>query len=263
MRTPFVPAAFTAPAPSDARGLVSPAHPRPAMRLAVLSDIHANLEALEAVLAEAEAHRADAVVCLGDVVGYGPDPGPCVDVVRERCEATVMGNHDAAVALGEGAEALPRDGQTAVALHRELLTADQTAWLAGLPYTAVVHGVTLVHAAPERPAEWLRLDSFGAVQAQFAAFATDLCFVGHSHKPAVVSDAVGVTRVRPGHRYLVNVGSVGQPRDHDPRAAFGLLDTEAVSYELVRVHYDLARTRMRIAERGLPEGLGDRLAVGL
>jgi diadenosine tetraphosphatase ApaH/serine/threonine PP2A family protein phosphatase len=81
--------------------------------------------------------------------------------------------------------------------------------------------------------------------------------------PAVVSVAVVVTRVRSGHRYLVNVGSVGQPRDHDPRAAFGLFDTEAVTYELVRVHYDLARTRMRIAEQGLPEGLGDRLAVGV
>jgi diadenosine tetraphosphatase ApaH/serine/threonine PP2A family protein phosphatase len=233
------------------------------MRLAVLSDIHANLEALQAVLTEADAREADAVVCLGDVVGYGPDPGPCVDLVRERCEATVMGNHDAAVALGEGAETLPRDGQAAAALHRRLLTADQTAWVAGLPYAATAHGVTLVHASPERPAEWLRLDSFSAVQAQFAAFETAVCFVGHSHKPAVVSDTVGVTRVRPGHRYLINVGSVGQPRDHDPRAAFGLFDTEAVSYELVRVHYDLARTRMRIAEQGLPEALGGRLSVGV
>jgi len=233
------------------------------MRLAVLSDVHANLEALQAALAEADARGADAVVCLGDVVGYGPDPGPCVDLIRERCVAVVMGNHDAAVALDAGTDVLPRDGQTAALLHRSLLTADQTAWLAGLPYTAVAGGATLVHAAPDRPEEWVRLDSFGAVQAQFAAFATAVCFVGHSHKPAVVSDAVGVTRVRPGHRYLVNVGSVGQPRDHDPRAAFGLFDTEAVSYELVRVHYDLARTRVRIAEQGLPEGLGDRLAVGV
>ncbi len=233
------------------------------MRLAVLSDIHANLEALQVAVAEADVRGADAIVCLGDVVGYGPDPGPCVDVVRERCTATVMGNHDAAVALAAGTEALPRDGQSAVALHREMLSAEQLAWLAGRPYAAVAHGVTLAHASPERPDEWLRLDSFGAVRAQFEAFETAVCFVGHSHKPAVVSDTVGVARVRPGHRYLINVGSVGQPRDHDPRAAFGLYDTETMAYELVRVHYDLARTRMRIADVGLPDGLGDRLAVGV
>lgn len=233
------------------------------MRLAILSDIHANAEALHAAVAEADVRGVDAVVCLGDVVGYGPDPGPCVDLVRERCTATVMGNHDAAVALDASPDALPRDGQTAAALHREQLAADQLAWLAALPYLAVVHGVTLAHASPERPDEWLRLDSFGAVRAQFEAFETPVCFVGHSHKPAVVSSTVGVARVRPGHRYLINVGSVGQPRDHDPRAAFGLYDTETMAYELVRVHYDLARTRMRIADAGLPVSLGDRLAVGV
>ena len=233
------------------------------MLLAVLSDIHANLDALTAVLADADARGADAVLCLGDVVGYGPDAGPCVDLVRERCAVTVMGNHDAAVALGLGEDVLPSDGQVAVALHRAQLSDEQTAWLAALPYTAAVHGVTLAHASPERPEEWLRLDSFGAVQAQFAAFGTAVCFIGHSHKPAVASDSVGVTRVRPGHRYLINVGSVGQPRDHDSRAAFGMFDTETLAYELVRVHYDLARTRMRIADAGLPKALGDRLSVGL
>ncbi len=232
------------------------------MLLAVLSDIHANLEALQAVLGEADARGADAVVCLGDIVGYGPDPGACVDLVRERSAATVMGNHDAAVALDAGLEVLPPDGRTAAVAQRSLLTEAQTAWLAGLPLTAVAFGVTLVHASPDHPERWHRLDSFAAVQAQFAAFDTDVCFIGHSHKPAVVSDQIGVTRVRPGHRYLINVGSVGQPRDHDARAAFGLFDTEAVSYEPVRVYYDVARTRLRIAEQGLPAGLGDRLAAG-
>ena len=233
------------------------------MRLAVLSDIHANAEALRAVLAEADARGADAVLCLGDIVGYGPDPGACADLVRERCAAAVMGNHDAAVALDEGLAVLPPDGQAAAVAQREVLSADQTAWLAGLPLTAEAFGVTLAHASPDQPERWHRLDTFAAVQAQFGAFATDVCFVGHSHRPAVVSDQIGVTRVRAGHRYLINVGSVGQPRDHDPRAAFGMFDTEAVSYELVRVYYDIARTRLRIAEEGLPAGLGDRLAAGV
>ena len=233
------------------------------MRLAVLSDVHANLDALRAVLAEADARGADALVCLGDVVGYGPDPGACVDLVRERCTSTVIGNHDAAVARGEGLAVLPPDGQAAALAQRGWLSPDQTAWLAGLPLTAVAHGVTLVHASPDEPASWHRLDSFGAVQAQFGAFETDVCFVGHSHTPAVVSDQLGVTRVRPGHRYLINVGSVGQPRDRDPRAAFGLYDTDTMTYELVRVYYDVARTRLRVSERGLPAGLGERLAIGV
>jgi diadenosine tetraphosphatase ApaH/serine/threonine PP2A family protein phosphatase len=113
------------------------------------------------------------------------------------------------------------------------------------------------------PGAWPRLDSFALVQAQFDAFDTNACFIGHSHRPAVVSETVGVTRVREGHRYLINVGSVGQPRDHDARAAFGLFDTETFSYELVRVHYDVALTRSRITSLGLPSAHGDRLTRGV
>lgn len=234
----------------------------PAMRLAVLSDVHANRDALVAVLAEADRRGADAVVCLGDVVGYGPDPEACIELVRQRCLVTVQGNHDAAVATGEDVDALPADGRAAARLHSEWLGADAMRWLAALPLVAESHGATLVHASPEAPEAWQRLDSFHAVQAQFGAFATDVCFVGHSHRPAIVADQIGVTQVRPGHRFLVNVGSVGQPRDHDPRAAFGLFDTEAVTYELVRVYYDHAHTAARLAARGMPSSLGTRLARG-
>lgn len=232
------------------------------MRLAILSDIHANLEALNAVLLDVSRRDVDALLCLGDVVGYGPDPGPCVDLVAQHCETTVLGNHDAAVALDQEVERLPRDGQAAARLHADLLSGAQKAWLAGLPLVAVRHGVTLAHAGPTAPDTWPRLDSFPAVQAQFDGFETDVCFVGHSHQPAVVSDQLGVTRVRPGHRYLINVGSVGQPRDHDPRAAYGVFDTETSAYELVRVYYDHALTQQRIRERKLPESLGTRLTRG-
>lgn len=233
------------------------------MRIAVLSDIHGNLEALQVAFDEAERLGAEAYVCLGDVVGYGPDPEACLDLVRERCEACVLGNHDAAVAHEDGVEYLPRDGQAAALKHREWLSEDQVAWLRALPLTAVSHGATLAHASPDRPSDWNRLDTYSAVQAQFGAFGTAVCFIGHSHRPAVVSDKIGVSKVRPGPRYLINVGSVGQPRDHDPRLAFGLFDAEAVSYELVRAHYDTARTAQKIIERGLPAALGERLRRGL
>ncbi len=232
------------------------------MLVAVLSDVHANLAALQTALAEADQRGAGAVVCLGDVVGYGPDPEACVDLIRERSGATVLGNHDAAVARDEGLAVLPKDGQEAARRHREWLDDDQRQWLAGLPLMVESHGATLVHAGPRAPASWPRLNSFQAVQAQFGAFETPICFVGHSHKPAVVSDALGVFTVRPGHRFLVDVGSVGQPRDRDPRLSFALYDTDAGTVETVRVHYDVASTVARVHERGLPARLAERLRTG-
>lgn len=243
--------------------LSSRTHHRRPLRLAVLSDVHANLEALEAVLHEVEARGADEIICLGDVVGYGPDPEACVERIRALSAVTVLGNHDEAVARGEGIEYLPKHGQRAARLHQSWLSADALAWLDGLPLTAVHGGVTLAHAAPLDPEEWPRLDSFRLIREQFGAFDTDVCFVGHSHRPAVVSDKIGVMRVRPGARFIIDVGSVGQPRDKDPRASFGLFDTEATAFELVRVGYDVARTARRVKERGLPAELGDRLAHGL
>lgn len=235
----------------------------PAVLVAVFSDIHANLQAFQAALALAEQRSADHLVCLGDVVGYGPDPGPCVDLVRSEFETCVLGNHDAAVALDDGLDVLPCDGQAAARLHRTLLSDDQLAWLGALPLKVEAHGATFVHAAPLHPELWPRLESFGQVKAQFAAFSTPICFVGHSHRPALVSETIGVSRVRPGHRFLVDVGSVGQPRDRDPRFSFALYNPDAFTVETVRGHYDHARVAVRIGEVGLPASLGDRLRRGV
>ncbi|MFN3597252.1 MAG: metallophosphoesterase family protein [Rubricoccaceae bacterium] len=233
------------------------------MRVAIFSDIHANLAALEAALKEAERRNADTFICLGDVVGYGPDPGPCVDLVRERFAACVLGNHDEAVAFDRGMHVLPRDGQAAAQMHRTMLSEEQIAWLRGLPLIYQTETATYTHAAPLDPGAWPRLDSFAAVQAQFAAFETPVCFVGHSHRPAVASASLGVLRVRPGHRFLVNVGSVGQPRDKDPRLAFALFDEEAFACEVVRCHYNVAQTAARVEAVGLPSSLGERLRRGV
>ncbi|MEM1056864.1 MAG: metallophosphoesterase family protein [Bacteroidota bacterium] len=233
------------------------------MRLAVLSDVHANLEALTAALDEVDRRGADAIVCLGDVVGYGPDPVPCVEIVRERCDVTVLGNHDEAVAFERGVGYLPKDAQRIAGAHREALSRDQLEWLRSLPLRIEGYGITAAHAAPLEPGAWARLSSFRELQAQFPAFQTEVCFVGHSHRPAVVSDKVGVLRVRKGHRYLIDVGSVGQPRDRDPRLAFGMFDTETFEYELVRVHYDVARTATKIREANYSEGTAARLLRGV
>ncbi len=231
------------------------------MLVAVLSDIHANLAALEAVLKDADRRGCDRFVCLGDTVGYGPDAERCLKIVRERCVAIVQGNHDAAVATGD-IEGLPRDGAVAATLHHQQLDDNDRAWLAGLPLATTFAGATLVHATPERPEHWMRVESYKVAKAQFDHFDTPICFAGHTHVPAILSAKIGQFRVAPGGRFFVNVGSIGQPRDGDARAAYGIFDSDAVTYELVRVPYDIERTRRRIAEEGLPDSLGRRLTTG-
>ena len=234
------------------------------MRIAVLSDIHSNLEALRRALTGIDQAGVDAIYCLGDVVGYNADPAACVDLVRERCAGVVQGNHDAAVATGDHVRDLPPDGQAAAQHNRARLSEDQLDWLANLPLTLTVDNCTLVHATPDAPTAWTRLTTYPAAQDQFAHFDTDLCFIGHTHVPAVMADRLGVFQVRRGHRFLVNVGSVGQPRDQNPKLSLGLFDTEAFQYHNVRLSYDVDRAAQKIRDaEDLPNRLAHRLHEGL
>jgi diadenosine tetraphosphatase ApaH/serine/threonine PP2A family protein phosphatase len=196
------------------------------------------------------------------VVGYGADPAKCIDLIRQRCKLVVLGNHDLAVATAEGIRFLPDDGQIAAEHNSEQIDAEQHQWLAGLPLVATDMDCTFVHASPGHPEKWLRVESFFLAQDQFNHFETDLCFVGHTHLPGVLCNQLGVLRVRKGHRFLVNVGSVGQPRDGDPRACFGIFDTHKFEFELRRVAYNVDRSVQRIREEGLPSRLGKRLEKG-
>ncbi len=233
------------------------------VKLAIISDIHSNLEALRRTFQTIDEADVEAVYCLGDVVGYNADPSACVDLVRERCEAVVLGNHDAAVAREADVPFLPADGQEAARHNREQLSEAQRDYLADLPLTHTVANCTFVHATPDDPTAWKRLTAYPAAQAQFDHFDTNVCFIGHTHSPAVMADSLGIFRVRSGHRYLINVGSVGQPRDGTPKLSFGLFDTEAFTYENVRLDYDVATTarKIRTADR-LPNTLADRLEEG-
>ncbi|MFV1981838.1 MAG: metallophosphoesterase, partial [Rhodothermia bacterium] len=193
----------------------------------------------------------------------GADPAACVDLVRQNCRGTIMGNHDAAVATEEGILNLPRDGQVAARHNRSRLSDEQLVFLADLPLTHVVGNCTLVHATPRSPQDWVRFDSLPTIKDQFNYFETDFCFVGHTHVPAVVAQRLGVFRVKPGNRYIINVGSVGQPRDENPLLGFVIFDTDGPSHELLRIPYDIAGAAARIAEEGLPSSLGRRLAKGI
>jgi predicted phosphodiesterase len=234
------------------------------VRLAILSDIHSNLEALERTLEAIEDTGVDAIYCLGDIVGYNADPARCVDLVREHCAGVVRGNHDAAVAKNDAIGALPSDGQQATRHNRHCLSDDQIAYLSNLPLTMTVENCTFVHATPDAPTAWKRLTTYPAAQEQFDHFDTDICFLGHTHVPAVMADTLGVLQVRRGHRYLVNVGSVGQPRDQTPQLSFGLFDTDTFAYDNVRLSYDVDGAAQKIRDAdALPNRLADRLYEGM
>ena len=214
----------------------------------------------------------DRILCLGDIVGYGADPIACIGAMRERADAMVAGNHDwAAVGLAD-LDWFNPNAAIAVTWTMGHLSHDERAYLAGLALTAVVEHATLVHATPLHPETWDYLISPRDGEAAFDAFATRLCFVGHSHRPAAwIATETGVrflpgfdgAMLGPGQRCLVNVGSVGQPRDRDPRAACVVWDVDRNSIALHRVPYDIETARAKIVKAGLPRFLGDRLIYGI
>jgi diadenosine tetraphosphatase ApaH/serine/threonine PP2A family protein phosphatase len=240
------------------------------VRYAIVSDVHGNLEALRAVLADA-ASRVDGVLCLGDSVGYGADPVACVDLLEQRARAVVAGNHEYGVAGLLSLDWFNRWARAAAEWTRERLDDDHRAWLAALPLVRELEDATLVHASPVEPDEWDYLVTPDDGWAAFGHFATRWCFVGHSHVPGAWSlgssgpdfePRPAVISAEAGRRYIVNVGSVGQPRDRDPRAAYGVWDVEAGRVELRRVAYDVEAARAKILAAGLPRFLADRLAAG-
>lgn len=241
------------------------------MRIAVLSDIHGNLEALEAVLAEIDRIGVDLVYSLGDIVGYGPSPAACLEIVRRRAAVSLMGNHDAAVAGLISLEDFNEFARAAVVWTAARLDGGQIAYLGALPYTHRAPDLLLVHASPVEPERWHYIHGLADVDEHFAMFSERLCFVGHSHRPAVYSIAGehGVARcgtcetLQPGRRLLVNAGSVGQPRDSNPRASYALYDAASGRLEVRRVDYPVERTQERMRAAGIPAFLVDRLGAGV
>ncbi len=232
------------------------------VRIAVLSDIHSNLEALQTALRAIERIGVDKVYCLGDVVGYNANPVECLHLVQKHCAGVVVGNHDLAVATGEGISLLPDNAQKAALHNRDLLSDTLREEILSWPDTLVEDGCTFVHATPDAPRDWKRVQSFASAREQFDHFDTDICFIGHTHIPSVVSDRLGVLQVREGHRFLINTGSIGQSRDGNPRLSFSLFDTKTITYRNVRLEYDVQTAARKIIGAGLPERLAERLKSG-
>jgi predicted phosphodiesterase len=240
------------------------------LRYAIFSDIHGNLESLQAALALTL--PADEIVCLGDIVGYGPNPNECVAIVRERASVTVLGNHDVAAIDNFGLSYFNPAARAAMEWTQSVLLAEHHAWLNSLGYEFRLPEFLLVHGAPVNYFEYI-LDKSGAARA-FAASDAPLIFVGHTHisgyyalRPDGSIDAKllqkgGTFSLDEGSRYVVNVGSIGQPRDLNPRASFGFYEPAARTIEIVRYEYPIARVQEKIASVHLPEALARRLTVG-
>jgi len=232
------------------------------MRIAIISDIHANLEALQKAFAVIDERHADEIVALGDTVGYGGSPNECIELLRSRTEYVLLGNHDkAAIDIAE-AESFNTVARTAAAWTSQILTEANKDFLRTLPFQIVRHGITFVHSSPFEPEEWHYVLSPAAAAKNFASFATRLCFIGHSHDPEIYCEDVWTKDVLPGKRYLINVGSIGQPRDGDPRLSFGLYDTETEEYENIRAAYDVKTASEKIRKAGLPTVLAERILAG-
>ncbi len=242
------------------------------MKAVLLSDIHANLVALEAVLREVP--RDAPLWVTGDTVGYGPEPSDVLALLRERGAILVAGNHDLAVAGKIGTQEFNRDAADAVRLQRAWLSAEERDLLASLPLITEQDSFTLVHGSVREPVWEYVLDS-AAARACLQRAKTTHCCNGHTHLPAVFqwrdgTTAVDVREPREGStielssgRALVNPGSVGQPRNGDPRAAWALLDTDARTVTFRRTRYDVATTQRRMRARALPPFLAERLTHGL
>lgn len=244
------------------------------MRVLVLADIHANLAALEAVLGAAG--EVDSVWCLGDTVGYGPQPNECVALMRERQQAMLVGNHDLGCLGTIPLTNFNRDARIANEWNGLQLTEEHREFLLSLsPMQQVNDMVTLAHGSPRDPVWEYLLDTVGATYS-FDHFSTPICFVGHTHQPVIfTADMLGehctatiptdqsVLKLQPDKRYIINAGGVGQPRDGDARSGWAIYDDQQQTVSFHRTTYNIRRTQTLMLEHGLPNILAARLSFGM
>jgi predicted phosphodiesterase len=240
------------------------------MKIGIISDIHSNLEALEAVLEELQKIRVEKIVCLGDVVGYGANPNECCNIIIEVADEVVLGNHDAVCVGKSSIEEFNEIAKEACKWTEKSLTLKHKKWLKSLPIILKEGKRIFVHSTPTQPLNWNYIFSLEEGVIEFLRTTFDVCFVGHSHLPYIFSKKGEDYRVieekkvelQGKTRYIINPGSVGQPRDGDSRASFGIYDTSSREFSFIRCRYDVKKAVNKILNAELPYFLGERLIAG-
>jgi diadenosine tetraphosphatase ApaH/serine/threonine PP2A family protein phosphatase len=241
------------------------------MKAAIISDIHSNLEALQAIIKDIKKRRIKNTFCLGDLVGYGANPNECIEICLKEAKLVIAGNHDWAAINKTNISVFNSVAAKAIRWTQQNTRKNNLNKLKRLKLTEKIDSILLVHATPRNPAKWNYLFTLNEFEAEFSLFDTQVCFVGHSHIPsAVFQDANGYTdflRENPfpllkDRKYIINVGSVGQPRDLDPRASYAIYDGNNHSIEIIRLDYNIPLAQQKIVDNGLPEVLAERLLVG-
>jgi predicted phosphodiesterase len=240
------------------------------MKFAILSDIHSNLEALQVVLEHSRQQDCTHYVCLGDIIGYGPNPVECLSIIREMNCPVVMGNHDEYCAGEMDLAGFNPLASEAIKWTRQQLSEEQRTWLRNLKYVRGVEGFTIVHATLDLPEKWAYVFDRLAAQSSFSYQHTPVCFNGHTHVPvAFVRSPTGIhgglytkVKIEVGRKYFINVGSIGQPRDRNPKAAYVTFNFDDNVIESHRLDYDIEAVQKKIRAAGLPTSLAERLAQG-
>lgn len=238
-------------------------------KYAIMGDIHGNLEALETVVKDAREQGVNSFVCVGDVVGYNANPAECLELIKELKCVTVRGNHDHYCSHDECLDDFHPLAANVVDWTRHQLTPEQIDWLRQLRMVCIVDGFTIVHSTLDMPEKWGYVFDTLEANANFTYQSTSVCFHGHTHVP-IVYERQDLVRKEPltklkitlGKKYFINVGSVGQPRDGDPRSAYAIYDVKNKLVELRRLPYDIAKTQEKIRKVHLPERLAKRLEAG-
>jgi len=240
------------------------------MRYALFGDIHANLEAFEAVLEDASQMGVTNYACLGDIVGYNADPAACLEIVREMKCPTVKGNHDEEASTNTPLDSMNSVAAAALEWTRQQLSDEQQMWLKRLRMVRQVADFTLVHSTLDQPENWDYVSNRFDAMANFSYQFTPICFHGHTHVPRVYIKtdnkakevAAELIEIEARSKYFINVGSVGQPRDGDSRACYVIYDPELRQMVFRRVNYDIAKAQAKIIAAGLPQMLAERLGEG-
>lgn len=241
------------------------------MRIGIISDIHGNLEALERVIRELK--NVDKLICLGDIIGYGANPNECCKIIKELCDITILGNHDLAVMEGRDIEYFNPYAAEAILWTQKVISEESLKFLKELKMEEYFNNITFVHGS--------LYDYFSYITSpqeaylNFSVQQTPICFIGHTHiseyyfrtERSVIVEKVslfsgGEVEIKEGNFYIVNCGSVGQPRDRNPKASFGIYDTEKKMIEIKRVDYPVEIASKKIEKAGLPKILSKRLFMG-